>query len=82
MTHVLPLVGHVKFALKFENFIGDVALEGEGERKTERREGQRHGEEKHKQQSRMNEDDKRRRGKMAKERMDGDFARIDESSAN
>ncbi|GFV56583.1 hypothetical protein TNCV_1803921 [Trichonephila clavipes] len=56
-----------------------------GDRENRKEEGQRHDErskEKQQEGARYSEDDERWRPKMAKERMDGDFVRIDESSAN
>ncbi|GFW36056.1 gypsy retrotransposon integrase-like protein 1 [Trichonephila clavipes] len=37
MTHVLALVGHVRFALQFKNFIGGAAIEGERRKRKEKK---------------------------------------------
>ncbi|GFX32596.1 hypothetical protein TNCV_3704701 [Trichonephila clavipes] len=71
MTHVLPLVGHVRFAWKFKNLYrwrghrGE-RKDGEKEEGSQQVGSQQHG---------------GGRSKMAKGWMDSDFANLDESNA-
>ncbi|GFS66060.1 hypothetical protein TNCV_2510611 [Trichonephila clavipes] len=88
MTHVLPLVGPVRFARKFKNLYRWRGYRGErkdGEKEEERKPDEKSQQDGHREDDRLREIARTKnevRLKMAKEWMDGDFANLDESNAN